>query len=295
MIYRSGSVERTADVPPLAAEVATCRQRTKGAKSGHGPARHVRLVTPPDKGLAGPAMSPPFPIRYRQYGNAADGVDREASRHPPVGAINERVGDCREVRDQEQAPNACFCSAVAKPAPLPTGSNLAVRARGGCRETHNRVWFRNACEDKFASMPLSDPERRFLAQQRVGHLATADRGAVPHDVPVCFAIEGDALYITVDEKPKRSNGTTLKRLRNIAENPAVTFIVDRYDENWEKLGWVMLRGCAEILTQGSEHDDAQALLRSRYPQLQSMQIAHHPVIAIRIERTISWGNLSALV
>jgi hypothetical protein len=57
----------------------------------------------------------------------------------------------------------------------------------------------------------------------------------------------------------------------------------------------MLRGCAEILTQGSEHDDAQALLRSRYPQLQSMQIAHHPVIAIRIERTISWGNLSALV
>jgi PPOX class probable F420-dependent enzyme len=154
---------------------------------------------------------------------------------------------------------------------------------------------KHLCEDKPASMPLSDPERRFLAQQRVGHLATADRGAVPHVVPVCFAIEGDALYITVDEKPKRSGGTTLKRLRNIAENPAVTVIVDRYDENWEKLGWVMLRGCAEILTQGSEHDDAQALLRSRYPQLQSMQFAHHPVIAIRIERTISWGNLSALV
>ena len=146
------------------------------------------------------------------------------------------------------------------------------------------------CEDKPASMQPSDPERRFLAQQRVGYLATADRGAVPHVVPVCFAIEGDALYITVDEKPKRSGGTTLKRLRNIAENPAVTVIVDRYDENWEKLGWVMLRGCAEILTQGSEHDDAQALLRSRYPQLQSMQIAHHPVIAIRIERTISWGT-----
>ena len=163
------------------------------------------------------------------------------------------------------------------------------------RTRRNRVWFRNTCEDKPASMPPSDPERRFLAQQRVGHLATADRGAVPHVVPVCFAIEGDALYITVDEKPKQSGGTTLKRLRNIAENPAVTVIVDRYDENWEKLGWVMLRGCAEILTQGSEHDDAQALLRSRYPQLQSMQIAHHPVIAIRIERTISWGDLSALV
>ena len=81
-------------------------------------------------------------------------------------------------------------------------------------------------------------------------------------------------------------------LRNIAENPAVTVVVDHYDENWEKLGWVMLRGRAEILTEGGEHDDAQALLRSRYPQLQPMLIAQHPVIAIRIERTISWGNLS---
>ena len=110
---------------------------------------------------------------------------------------------------------------------------------------------------------------------------------------MCFAIAGDALYITVDEKPKRSGGTTLKRLRNIAENPVVAVVVDRYDDNWEKLSWVMLRGRAEILTEGGEHDDAQALLRSRYPQLQPMQIAQHPVIAIRIERTISWGNLSA--
>src|SRR5258705_9856066 len=101
-------------------------------------------------------------------------------------------------------------------------------------------------------MPPSGPERRFLAQQRVGHLATADRGAVPHVVPVCFATAGDALYITIDEKPKRFGGTTLKRLRNIAENPVVAVVVDRYDEKWEKLGWVMLRGRAEILTEGSE-------------------------------------------
>ena len=114
-------------------------------------------------------------------------------------------------------------------------------------------------------------------------------------MPVCFAIEGDALYITVDEKPKRSGGTTLKRLRNIAENPAVTVVVDRYDENWEKLGWVMLRGCAEILAREVSTMMRRHYSRSRYPQLQSMQIAHHPVIAIRIERGVSFGNLSALV
>src|SRR5437773_11573086 len=139
---------------------------------------------------------------------------------------------------------------------------------------------------------LSDPERRCLSQQRIAHLATADRRAVPHVVPVCFAIAGSSLYVAIDEKPKRGPVTALKRLRNIAENPAVAVVVDRYEEDWARLGWVMLRGRAEILTGGPEHDDAQALLQSRYPQLQAMHIASLPVIAIRIERTTSWGNLS---
>jgi PPOX class probable F420-dependent enzyme len=139
---------------------------------------------------------------------------------------------------------------------------------------------------------FSERERRFLAQQRIAHLATADRGAVPHVVPVCFAVSADTLYITIDEKPKRRPPTALKRLKNIAENPAVAVIVDRYDEDWTRLGWVMLRGRAEILREGQEHQDAQALLRLRYTQLAAMQIATYPVIAVRIERTTSWGDLS---
>jgi PPOX class probable F420-dependent enzyme len=139
---------------------------------------------------------------------------------------------------------------------------------------------------------LSQGERRFLAHQRVAHLATADRRAVPHVVPVCFAISEHTLYVTIDEKPKRRPGTALKRLLNIAENPAVAVVVDRYDEDWTRLGWVMLRGHAEILNEGTEHRDAQVRLRSRYPQLGAMQIAKYPVIAVRIERATSWGNLS---
>jgi PPOX class probable F420-dependent enzyme len=139
---------------------------------------------------------------------------------------------------------------------------------------------------------LSDCERQFLAHQRVAYLATADSRAVPHVVPVCFAIVEHTLYITIDEKPKRLSSLGLKRLRNIAENPAVAVVVDRYDEDWARLGWVMLRGRAEILSQGTEHQEAQSLLRSRYPQLGAMQIAKYPVIAVRIERTTSWGNLS---
>ena len=139
---------------------------------------------------------------------------------------------------------------------------------------------------------LSDGERRFLAHQRIAHLATADRRAVPHVVPVCFAISESALYITLDEKPKRHPATALKRMTNMVENPAVAVVVDRYDEDWALLGWVMLRGRADILLDGTEHDAAQALLRSRYPQLNAMHIAQLPVIAVRIERTTSWGNLS---
>jgi PPOX class probable F420-dependent enzyme len=144
-----------------------------------------------------------------------------------------------------------------------------------------------------AHQALSERERRFLAQHRLAHLATADSRAVPHVVPVCFALGDVTLYITIDEKPKRDPGAALKRLRNIAENPAVAVVVDRYDEDWTRLGWVMLRGRADILTQGMEHQDAQALLRARYPQLVAMQIARLPVIAVRIERATSWGNLDA--
>jgi PPOX class probable F420-dependent enzyme len=137
---------------------------------------------------------------------------------------------------------------------------------------------------------LTERQRRFLEASRVGHLATADRGAAPHLVPVCYALAENSLYVTIDEKPKRHD-RPLKRLRNILENPQVAFVVDRWDEDWQKLGWVMLRGSAEILDGGPEHDGAQKLLVARYPQYRSMHLAGLPVIALRIARASDWGNL----
>src|ERR1700693_854733 len=97
---------------------------------------------------------------------------------------------------------------------------------------------------------LSQAQGRFLDARRVAHLATADARGVPHVAPVCFAIANRTLYITIDEKPKLRPGPPLKRLRNIAENPAVTVVADRYDEDWTRLGWVMLQGKAELLSCG---------------------------------------------
>jgi PPOX class probable F420-dependent enzyme len=138
---------------------------------------------------------------------------------------------------------------------------------------------------------LSDVQRRFLDKGRVGHLATADHTGAPHVIPVCYAVAEDTLYVTIDEKPKRRD-VPLKRVRNILENPQAAFVVDHYDEDWRRLGWIMLRGRAEILHHGAEHDRAQELLRERYPQYRAMNLTDLPVIALRIARAIGWGDLS---
>jgi len=138
---------------------------------------------------------------------------------------------------------------------------------------------------------LSETPRRFVENRRVGHLATADASGTPYLVPVCFALGEAALYITIDEKPKRRD-RPMKRVRNILENPRTAFVVDRWDEDWTRLGWVMLRGSAEILDSGPEHDAAQELLRGRYPQYRAMNLADLPVIALRIAHVTSWGDLS---
>jgi PPOX class probable F420-dependent enzyme len=138
---------------------------------------------------------------------------------------------------------------------------------------------------------LSEIQRRFVESRRVGHLATAEASGAPFLTPVCFGLDGDTLYITIDEKPKRRD-KPLKRVRNILENPNTAFLVDRYDENWARLGWVMLRGRADILPDGDEHDRAQALLRDRYAQYRAMNLTDLPVIVLRVARVVSWGDLS---
>ena len=49
---------------------------------------------------------------------------------------------------------------------------------------------------------MIDAERQFLESQRIAHLATADAAGVPHVVPVCYALAGNSVYITIDDKPQ---------------------------------------------------------------------------------------------
>lgn len=64
------------------------------------------------------------------------------------------------------------------------------------------------------------------------------------------AVEGDLIFFAVDHKPKRSTG--LRRLRNIAENPAVAVIADQYADDWSTLWWARADGRAEIRDDGDD-------------------------------------------
>jgi PPOX class probable F420-dependent enzyme len=141
------------------------------------------------------------------------------------------------------------------------------------------------------AVTLSPLVRTFLEQQRVGHLATVSRGGEPHVVPVCYAVADDTIYTPIDEKPKQP-GRTLRRVRNIEETGRAALVVDRYDEDWTQLGWVLLRGRAELLAPGSpEQARAVELLRQRYPQYRTMRLETQSMIALRIERVSVWGKL----
>jgi PPOX class probable F420-dependent enzyme len=141
-------------------------------------------------------------------------------------------------------------------------------------------------------LTLSAAEYAFVQTQSVAHLATADANGRPHVVPVCFAYLDGRFYIAIDEKPKRT--TRLKRLRNIDENPAVALVFDRYDDDWSRLGWVMVQGTASVIVGGTEHERAVAALRrgtsstARCPSRASGQ-RRRPVISVAVEKVVSWG------
>jgi PPOX class probable F420-dependent enzyme len=135
--------------------------------------------------------------------------------------------------------------------------------------------------------PLSPEEaRRRLAAARIGHLATVRPDGRPHVVPIVFAVDGDFVYSIADPKPKR--GLDLLRQRNIAVNPAVSLLVDEYEESWERIWWVRADGEARIVEAGPDRDNAIGLLRSKYPQYATWSTPFGAAMVMRVARVTSW-------
>jgi PPOX class probable F420-dependent enzyme len=129
-----------------------------------------------------------------------------------------------------------------------------------------------------------------LRDARVARLGTADRSGRPLVVPVCYVFDGRACVSAIDAKPKRVAAPGLRRVRNIEANPQATLVVDRYDEDWSRLAWVMVEGPAEILTEGPARAEAVDLLREKYPQYRAMGLRRDAAMVLRVvaARTRCW-------
>ena len=136
---------------------------------------------------------------------------------------------------------------------------------------------------------LSPQQLDLLAAAPVGHLATASAQGVPHVIPICFAVGGQAIYSVLDQKPKRTSLFRLRRVRNIQENHNVSLVVDHYEDNWGNLWYILVTGNAELLLEGAEREEAVALLRQKYVQYLEMPIDPNPVIRITPNQVVSWG------
>ena len=120
-------------------------------------------------------------------------------------------------------------------------------------------------------------------------MATVGVGGAPHLVPVTFALlDDDTLVTAVDHKPKRT--TALKRLQNIAANPAVCLLVDEYSEDWSRLWWARADGRARIVATGQEpklRRVAIDTLVARYVQY-AQRRPNGDLIVVEVERWSGW-------
>jgi PPOX class probable F420-dependent enzyme len=137
---------------------------------------------------------------------------------------------------------------------------------------------------------FTEAEEIFVREQRVARLATADAEGNPHVIPICYAFDGGRFYTPLDEKPKRVTRNKLRRVRNIKVRPEVALVIDQYDDDWSRLGYVLIQGQAELLSPANTlYGKALLLLRERYAQYRTMALEKYEVIAITPEHIVSWG------
>ena len=144
---------------------------------------------------------------------------------------------------------------------------------------------------------LDARELAFLVAARRAILATIDPDGRPRPIPICFIVDAAdparvRLLTPLDDKPKATDDKrTLARVRDIRARPEVSVLVDRWDEDWSRLGWLRLDGRATLLEPAEVPPDAVGRLRSKYLQYATHDLESSPMIAIDIERATSWGAL----
>lgn len=137
----------------------------------------------------------------------------------------------------------------------------------------------------------------FLVAARRAILATIDPDGRPRPVPICFIVDAAdpahvRLLTPLDDKPKAvDDKRALARVRDIHDRSDVSVLIERWDEDWSRLGWLRLDGKAALVEPGDIPPGAVERLRSKYAQYDTHALESSPMIAIDVERVASWGAL----
>jgi PPOX class probable F420-dependent enzyme len=118
---------------------------------------------------------------------------------------------------------------------------------------------------------------------RRGVMSTVGKDGHPHSVPVVFAICGAEVISPIDHKPK--TGEVMARVRNLGRDDRVTLLLDHWDEDWTRIGWVMIRGRAVVDTDAPLDD--MRLINVRYPPYKPDE-RHDALIRISPESILWW-------
>jgi pyridoxamine 5'-phosphate oxidase family protein len=117
-----------------------------------------------------------------------------------------------------------------------------------------------------AMSAFSEAERTYLAEGKLGRLATIDPAGFPHVVPVGW--QHNAELDTIDIGGRNPEAT--QKFHNAQRQPKVAFVVDDVLPPWTPR-CVMIRGTAEAIPGGTSGPDEGAIIR------------------ITPEKIVSWG------
>jgi PPOX class probable F420-dependent enzyme len=124
----------------------------------------------------------------------------------------------------------------------------------------------------------------FVQWERVCRVATSGAAGRPHVVPVCHAFRGGKVYF--------GSGDDGRKVKNIAENPQVTVVIDAYSDTWSLLRGVMIQGRARLIERGPRFRRVRDLLYEKYPQYPreaALSPSDSVIVEVTPTRIFSWG------
>ncbi|HXW36816.1 MAG TPA: pyridoxamine 5'-phosphate oxidase family protein [Nitrososphaerales archaeon] len=126
---------------------------------------------------------------------------------------------------------------------------------------------------------LTKKQLRFLESHELCRLATASKLAVPHVVPVIYAMDRQSIVIASDYKTRK--------LRDLNENPVAAVLVDDFKPNRA----VLVEGACKVQERGSEYLRLLKVLfdRFEYYRKNPWDEGEAPILVVEPAKAVSWG------